>query len=32
VVVSVVGNKSLLLFSLCQLRNHRASPLVRNSG
>jgi hypothetical protein len=32
VVVSEVGSKRLLLFSLCQLRNHRASPLVRNSG
>ena len=32
VVVSVVGSKRLLLFSLCQLRNHRASPVVRNSG
>jgi len=32
VVVSEVGSKRLLLFSLCQLRNHRASPRVRNSG
>jgi hypothetical protein len=31
-VVYVVGSKRLLLFSLCQLRNHRASPRVRNSG
>jgi hypothetical protein len=31
-VVSEVGSKGLLLFSLCQLRNHRASPVVRNSG